>query len=547
MARFRTRQAPSPTGYVHIGTARTILFTALIARAKKGEWFLRLEDTDRTRLISSAAHNILNSLASIHIAPDEGITTEQIGEADSFYGIYQKGKYKPYIQSERLSLYHEHAQKMIDRKLAYWSYVTEAEKQDLLAVKQASKRPINYFAFAEKSAYSDKMFQSLESGLQDPLKPALRYHILREEKITCNDVLLGETVFDLNVEEDFVIIKNDGFPTYHFAHVIDDYLMETSLVIRTQEWYPSFGKNRQMFLDYWGEAPDYLHLPFILGETGNKKLSKRDMVVDLMHYINSGYLPEALVNYMAFLGWNPGTEQELFLTTEEISDRELNSRMELLLDNLAQNFTFEKLSKSPARFNLEKLRWFNREYIKQLPLPEFVQRTLALQNKALQIEELQDWQKATFLLDQNRAYTLLDPLQESEAILNYTEPEDATLTWKRLTINESKICLQDIWQQVIEPFYQSESAASILSQQRLLWEIAFTKRSSQQTFKMFQEITHVFELVIKDWLTTYQKDTGSHLWPLRVALSGKEKSPSPFELLALLPAEEVKARITKVL
>lgn len=547
MARFRTRQAPSPTGYLHIGTARTMLFTALLAKAQKGEWFLRLEDTDRTRLVPNAAHNILNSLNAIGLHPDDGITLEEAGKPDEFYGVYQKGKYKPYIQSERLSIYHEHAQNMLDKKLAYWSYVTEEEKQDLLAVKKASKRPINYFVHAEKSVYADKMFQSLEDGLNDPLKPALRYHILREEKITCTDLLLGETTFDLSLEEDFIIIKSDGFPTYHFAHVIDDHLMDTTLVIRSQEWYPSFGKNRQMFLDYWSESPDYMHLPFILGETGNKKLSKRDMVVDLMHYLQSGYIPEAIINYLAFLGWNPGTEQELFLNADEVIETQVESRLEKLLNNISEQFTFQTLSKSPARFNSEKLKWFNREYIKLLPIPEFIERATTLQELDIHTDSLSEWERATFLLDHNRSYTLADPLVESSAVLNYTQPEDALITWKKLTTLESKICLKDVWEQVIEPFYQSDSASSILQQQQQLWSIAFTRRNPSQVHALFQEIAHVFELVIKDWLTTYNKDTGSHLWPLRVSLSGKEKSPSPFELLALLPAEEVKKRIVGIL
>jgi nondiscriminating glutamyl-tRNA synthetase len=341
---FRTRQAPSPTGYLHIGTARTVLFTKLIAIINNGTWYLRLEDTDRNRLQPEAVKILLNALSEISLDPEEGISlvkseklkgkdlergnsqlqrgwqtesdesykTKDDKAPDDFYGIFQNGEYGPYIQSQRLPLYHKHAQNLIDQKLAYWSYLTPEEKQEIQEIKHVTKQPINYFNVCSKK-FGDKINTSVQEALQDTLKPVLMYRLQRNQKITCHDELLGESTFDLSLEEDFGILKSDGFPTYHLAHLVDDHLMQTTCVIRSQEWFPSFPKHQTMFLDYWKTIPKYLHLPFILGENGNKKMSKRDGNVNLQDYLDKGYMPEAIINYLAFLGWNPGTDKEVYV------------------------------------------------------------------------------------------------------------------------------------------------------------------------------------------------------------------------------------------
>ena len=343
---FRTRQAPSPTGYLHIGTARTVLFTKLIAMINDGTWYLRLEDTDQNRLQKDAVEVLLSAMDSIGLTVDEGISlvaattvspletngisnppygifrfaqddskcSNDISKPDDFYGIYQKGAFGPYIQSHRLAIYHEHAQNLIDQNLAYWSYLTPEDKQQLQEIKQVTKQPINYSKVCEEKFTESDLKKPVIEALQDQRKPVLMYRLQRNEKIICHDELLGDSIFDLILEEDFAILKSDGFPTYHLAHLVDDYLMETTCVIRSQEWFPSFPKHQTMFQDYWQQVPQYLHLPFILGENGNKKMSKRDGNVNLQDYLDKGYLPEAIINYLAFLGWNPGTEKELYLS-----------------------------------------------------------------------------------------------------------------------------------------------------------------------------------------------------------------------------------------
>lgn len=346
ISNFRTRQAPSPTGYLHLGTARTMLFTKLLTMVNNGSWFLRLEDTDQNRKNLDAAKNLVQVLETLNIAPEEGVVLEKKNPKDLYnseYDVFETGDFGPYIQSERLDIYQENAQKLIDKKLAYWNYLTPQNKEELQNFKQISKQPINYFKenllihpeFKDREFNSeliveaekdlDRMFQSVEKALKDEQKPALMYRLQRDQKIVCYDELLGSTEFDLNLEEDFTILKSDGFPSYHLAHLVDDFLMHTSIVIRSQEWYSSLPKHIKMFQDFYSDqdqiitskngknVPAYLHLPFILGETGNKKMSKRDGNVDMQKYLNEGFLEEAIINYLAFLGWNPGTEKELYL------------------------------------------------------------------------------------------------------------------------------------------------------------------------------------------------------------------------------------------
>lgn len=704
MTDFRTRQAPSPTGYLHFGTARQMLFTKLMAKAEQGTWYLRVEDTDRNRLNQGAVVNMLESLEKLGLLPDEGVTLEESGKKDEFYGVYQKGKYGPYIQSERLELYHEHAQKLIDKKLAYWSYLSDEEKQELTEIKAATKRAINYHKanldkFGEEVLYTD-----VKTALADERKPSLRYHIQRNETIECQDELLGVSKFDLSLEEDFNILKSDGYPTYHLAHLIDDYLMETTLVIRAQEWYPSIARHVTMFRDYWGQEPKYMHLPFILGETGNKKLSKRDNKVNMDEYLEMGYLPEAIINYLAFLGWNPGTEKELYLESEDFISLPQKERITKLIDNIANEFSLERLSKSPARFNLEKLNWFNREYIKMLSLHEFAH--LASQNKINQthydknlrigdyvylvdtstqkvfgnygiiadtgqdglfypigggregaensiealireveeesqdqvqvnekkatriadiralaikpyqkddqtfdgkemhlyfypvrerslkkfvLEENGEWEQEwhdlgkvietnefinypiwqdfcekngikcleptervkqqylSWLLDKNRITVLSEFGSESECILNWQQPTNEEIKWKKISEEDSLTTLKEFKEIFLDGIHNSDMGKAIQEKQDKLYNLVADKETCGEAVKLFDELVETWERAIKDWLMMNQKDTGSYLWPLRVTLSGKTKSPSPFELLAVLKKSQVEGRIEKVL
>jgi glutamyl-tRNA synthetase len=534
---FRTRQAPSPTGYLHLGFLRQLLFTRLFAKINHGIYYLRLEDTDRNRLLADSAVALVQNLGAFGLSPDEGITGAQKGTKDDFYDIYQYGEFGPYIQSERLDIYHVHAQNLIDRQLAYWSYLTPNERYELQDIKKATKQPINYFKINQEKFESADLFKSVSDGLADPRKPALTYRLQRQEKVICTDLLVGETEFDLSLEEDFGILKSDGFPTYHLAHLVDDYLMKTSLVLRAQEWYPSIAKHVTMYRDYWGELPfDYLHAPFILGETGNKKMSKRDGNVNIQYYLDQGYLPEAIINYLAFLGWNPGTDKELYLDHSDFVDiKDPVLRVQKLIDNLALDFSIEKLSKSPARFNQEKLNWFNRQYISMMSLEEYVNRSFVIKNELLDF--VTDENYLAYNLDKNRVTTLSEIGTESDCVLNYQKPNQNDLKWKKISLEESLANLKEITPIVLNIH------SNFLKEREVLTN---TLNKADLNDK-FLEVAFEIEADLKQWLVENQKDTGSYLWPLRVALSGKLRSPSPFELLAILDTGEVQSRLERCL
>jgi glutamyl-tRNA synthetase len=545
---FRTRQAPSPTGFLHIGTARTVLFTKLMAKINNGIFYLRIEDTDRNRLQAGTVQILLNALSKIGLSAQEGVTLEKNGSPDSFYNVYQKGEFGPYIQSERLDIYHEHAQKLIDKKLAYWNYLSAEEKQELQEIKQVNKRPINYFKICLDKYGEEMLFANLQEGLSNLNKPVLMYRLQRESKIITTDILLGQTEFDLNLEEDFTILKSDGFPTYHLAHIIDDYLMKTSLVVRTQEWYSSLPKHVTMFQDYFGYAPEYMHAPVILGEVGNKKMSKRDGNVNLQDYLDKGYLPEAIVNYIAFLGWNPGTEKELYLEKADFLNLSEESRLAKLIDNLSQDFSLEKLSKSPARFSLEKLGWFNKQYINMLSLKDFVRESAELgfvNSPSNEEEKISSAKYLGWKLDQNRATLLSHIGLESEVLKNWVKPEFNDVVWKKSTSEETKFNLNIALKFIRENWEESIKLKNTLNNS--LNEYLLNNNLEDNFNKSFNNLVEFWELGFKTYLNENNIQTGNMLWPLRFTLSGRSKSATPFELISILSLDEIEKRINLVI
>jgi nondiscriminating glutamyl-tRNA synthetase len=544
---FRTRQAPSPTGFLHLGTARTVLFTHLISRINNGTWYLRVEDTDRNRLQQEAVRNLLETLEKLGLDNDEGVTLKRKGSYSEFYDIYQYGYCGPYIQSERLAIYHEHAQNLIDRDLAYWSYTTDQQKNELQELKSINKKSINYYQFNLDTYGENALKVDVPTALKDERKPVLRYRLKRNEIVTCYDELLGKTEFDLNLEEDFSLLKSDGYPTYHLAHLVDDFLMKTSLVIRAQEWYPSISRHVTMFKDYWGghnqtmieskngkNVPAYLHLPFILGETGNKKMSKRDGNVNMADYLSDGYLPEAIVNYLAFLGWNPGTEKEIYLTQLDFDKLSQRERLGELIHNLSLDFSVETLSKSPARFSLQKLQWFNREYIKMMKLDEFQNVVCGFNSEYGKPEDLDTQFTLSLLLDQNRITTVNELGLESGCIWSWKPATDEDLKWKKITLEETKDNVKEIAAFVLSKYDDFDSL------QTELYSVAEDRGDVRETF---DRAVSWWEETLKTWLTENDKQTGDYLWPLRVALSGKKRSPSPFEILSILKKDEVESRL----
>lgn len=371
---IRVRFAPSPTGPLHIGGVRTALYNYLLAKKLGGSFIVRIEDTDQTRWVEGAEKYIFETLDWLGLQPDES----------PVHG----GKYSPYRQSERKALYKDFAMQLIDSGHAYYAFDTPEEldkmRDDLKAQGVPNPQYNSVTRQYMKNALSlseDEVQQRIFR--QDPF--VIRLKMPRNEEIKFKDTIRGFVSFHSNQLDDKVLFKSDGMPTYHLANVVDDYLMKITHVIRGEEWLPSAPTHVYLYRAFgWEEVmPDFAHLPLILKPDGNGKLSKRDgdrlgfPVFPLnwddpqTHeksegFKSRGFFADALVNFLAFLGWNPGTQQEIF------------SREELI-----QNFSLERVGKSGAKFDFEKLKWFNQQYFKIIPLPEIVLRIEA-EAKALQ-------------------------------------------------------------------------------------------------------------------------------------------------------------------
>ncbi len=322
MKPVRTRFAPSPTGYMHVGGIRTALFAWLVARQNNGQFILRLEDTDQAREVKGADEHIMKSLRALGLDYDEG---PDIG-----------GEYGPYRQSERLASYKEWAQVLIDRGRAYADPYSAEEVQVFREQAQAAKKPFLY----RNQRPEDPLAWDGTMPLRFKSEP---------KDYTWQDAVMGDSHAGAEAIDDFILIKSDGFPTYNFAHIVDDYLMQITHIIRGQEFIASVPNYLNLYeaLDF--EVPVLATMPHILGPDGKKKLSKRDGAKDVLDYLKDGFLVEAMINFIASLGWNDGTEQEIF-TREE----------------LIEKFSLERAQRSGARFDENRLLWMNGTWIRSL-------------------------------------------------------------------------------------------------------------------------------------------------------------------------------------
>ena len=331
----RVRFAPSPTGFVHIGSLRTALYDYLYAKKDNGHYILRIEDTDRSRFVEGALENLIKSLEWAGVTHDEGVFIEN-GE------IVQKGEYGPYIQSERLDLYKKYIDELLEKGLAYRCFCSK-ERLDKVREEQKSKGQTPMYD-KHCRGLSDK---EIEKNLKEGKDYVIRLKIPEDEDIEFNDLIRGKISINSKEIDDQVLIKSDGFPTYHFAVVVDDHLMKISHVIRGEEWLTSTPKQVILFNYFDWEAPEFVHLPTVLNKD-KKKLSKRQGDVSVTDFKEKGYLPEALVNYLALVGWSPKGNEEIFSMEELINE-----------------FSFENVSKTGGVFDVEKLNWINSQYIKK--------------------------------------------------------------------------------------------------------------------------------------------------------------------------------------
>lgn len=478
---IKTRFAPSPTGYLHVGGLRTALYSYLFAKKQSGNFLLRIEDTDRERYVEDGVSNILNSLYWAKVTPDEGVVLSGGGTVED------KGEGGPHTQSQRLEIYKEYSQKLLGLGHAYYCFCTSERLEQLRADQQARKMPTGYDGLCVK-LNPDEAKQRAEGGE----KHVMRLKMEKSGETVLNDLIRGEVRFKNELVDDQVLIKSDGFPTYHFAVVVDDHLMGITHIIRGEEWISSVPKHIQLYKFFCWDVPEMAHLPLLLNPD-KSKLSKRQGDVAVEDYRKKGYLPEALVNFVAFLGWNPGTEKEMY-TVEE----------------LVQDFDLAKVGKTGAVFNLEKLNWFNKQYIKNLSNAEIVERALPwLAEAGIANSELLE--KAVGL-ERERIATLAELPEAIKFVFELPSYNSELLVWKKSS---------------------KEEVVKILPELVTFLENVDSNKWNKQDL----------ETELKAWIAEKGYATGSVMWPMRVALSGQENSPGPFEIAEVLERQEVVERL----
>lgn len=451
----RTRFAPSPTGFLHVGGIRTALFAFLVAQQADGQFILRFEDTDKKREVAGSAEHLIASLASLGIRYDEG---PDIG-----------GPYEPYIQSERLDHYKAWAQKLIDAGRAYADPYTPKEVEQFRNEARAAKKPFLYRDHRPKNPPAWDGSQPLRFKSEPK---AYSWH----------DEVMGDLATGPEVIDDFILIKSDGYPTYNFAHIVDDAEMKITHVIRGQEFissqpnylnlYEALGfdmssTQHEASAELQGEEPGdeltstsqrrgelllpiFATMPHILAATGGKKLGKRDGAKDVLDYIRDGYLPEAMVSFIASLGWNDGSEQEIFT-----------------MDELVEKFSLDRVQKSGARFDEKRLLWMNGHFIRELPLDELEQRAHDFwPESALGASEV--YRKQVLALAQDRLKTLADlPLLTSyffeEPTPNWTMQGD-NKQLKKIETHDTRRLLEQTAAALDTSDFNSESLQSTLNQ-----------------------------------------------------------------------------------
>ena len=477
MTTIRTRFAPSPTGFVHVGAVRTALFAWLLAQqAKKnsenGTFILRIEDTDKVREVEGSIQQIEASLKWLGISWDEGI---DLG-----------GPHAPYKQSERLAIYKEWAQKLIDSGRAYADPYTQAELETFREEAKAAKRPFLY-----------RNHRPENPPVWDGTQP-LRFKS-DPKPYTWTDAVMGKLSSSADAIDDFILIKGDGYPTYNFCHIVDDAAMEVTHVLRSQEFVSSTPKFLNLYEALEVERPMLATLPYVMAIDGKKKLSKRDGAKDILEYGKEGFLPEAMINFLVTLGWNDGTEQEIF-TVEELIDK----------------FSLDRVQKSPARFDEQRLLWLNGQHIRLLNVDELYER--AEKFFPASAENARDYYKKQILgLAQDRLKTLADiPLLTSYFF------ERPSPNWAMVDENKQ-----------LSKFSREELVSLLSAAQTAFEESDFDAESLQKTLNELLE-------------TTAQKP-GILFSLIRLSVSWAPFSPALNETLAVLDKTETIHRISEAI
>ncbi len=490
---MKTRFAPSPTGYVHVGSLRAALFPYLFSRKMGGKFVLRVEDTDQERLVEGAVENLLQTLEWAGLVPDEGPVLEN-------GSIVQRGDVGPYIQSQRLDIYQKYVQILLEKGDAYYAFDTSEELDEMRKNQELLKQSPRYDREKMKNQFTLSP-EETKRRVDAKESYVIRLKVPDHETVVFTDVIRGEVSVKTSEIDDQVLMKSDGFPTYHLAVVVDDHTMGITHVIRGEDWLPSTPKHILLYKAFGWEIPVHAHMPLLVNHE-KQKLSKRKGDVSVESFREKGYLPEAFVNFLAFLGWNPGDDREIFSLSE-----------------LVDAFRLEKVQRGAAVFNIEKLNWYNKEYIKKMDLAELTARAIPFLIKAGVITGNEDpvYLQKTIALEKERM-TVLSELPEAVGFIFATtlEYDPAIVIWKKDTREGSKEKLS------------------------LLAEFLDAVDEADWKFETLQE-------KIKAWITEKGFGVGDVLWPLRVSLSGRPNSPGPFEIADVLGKERTLLRIQEAI
>ena len=498
--KVRVRFAPSPTGPLHIGGLRTALFNYLFAKKNDGDFLLRIEDTDQNRYVEGAENYIIEALNWCGIQYDEGVG--------------KGGDYAPYRQSERKEIYAQYAQELIDKDWAYYAFDTPQEL-DEQRKKSEEKGETFIYNWHNRQSLNNSLSISKEE-VQERINNGQEYVIrfkMPQEILTMQDLIRGEVVVDTKTLDDKVLFKSDGMPTYHLANIVDDHLMKITHVIRGEEWLPSMPLHILMYRAFGWKAPQFSHLPLILKPAGmgNGKLSKRDgdkmgfPVFPLLWkdpetgaiskgYREDGYLPEALLNFLALLGWNPGTDQEIF-TKEE----------------LIKLFDLERVSKSGARFDIEKAKWFNHQYLHQKNSEELAKEYLKILSEK-NVNSSQEIVEKIVALIRDRATFITDFWELSSFFFIAPTQYDEKAMKKQWKENSSEIL---------------DKIVNILS--------------SQEDFSSANT-----EHIVKEFITNNGFSLGQVMPLIRLALVGDMKGPHIFDIAEIIGKDETIKRLEKL-
>lgn len=492
--KVRVRFAPSPTGPLHIGGVRTALYNYLFAKKNNGKFILRIEDTDQNRFVEGAEEYIIKSLNWCGITFDEG--------------VHLGGEYGPYRQSERKEIYKKYANQLIEAGNAYYAFDTPEELENMREKLKTENSPYQQYCFANRMTMKNSLTLS-ENEVKEKIDAGeqyvIRFKMPEDKEIKLNDIVREEVIFNTSTLDDKILFKSDGMPTYHLANVVDDYLMKISHVVRGEEWLPSLALHFLLYQAFgWeNEMPQFAHMPLTLKPDGKGKLSKRDgdrlgfpvfplqwtdpKTGDISSgYKESGYLPEAFINILAFLGWNPGTEQEIFS-----------------MDELIQAFSLERIIKAGSRFNPDKAKWFNHQFIAATSNQELAKMFIPeLEQKGIKTN-LDVVAKICGLIKDRLNFTL-EFWEQSYFFFETPQEYDAKVVKKRWKENT--------------PTLMTEMKNILLSVED------FTAANTEEA--------------VKSWIEENEYGMGAIMNAFRLCIVGAAKGPHLFDIIQIIGKEE---------